>query len=341
MSKPINPITIGGFTIGALLLLVTGIFIFGGGQLLNTDKVRFVIFFDSSLNGLEIGAPVKMQGVKIGEVTEIALQLDQKSGKIYKPVVVSIDRNTLTGPAGSTFPKAISRSERLSNRDKLVAAGFRARLETQSLLTGLLYVDFDVHPDKPPLFVNLEYKGLLEIPGIPTTSDELRNTAEEVAKKLRALPLDEIVQDFAESLKEIKNLLASDDVKKSRAALAKTLEEMEKMVSTINRNLEPMLKDTNTTIRDTDLLVRDSRAMVRDFHKDIKPILASAGKTLSAATTALNGAQDSMVRVGDAVGTESALNETLESLKETSRSIRDLTDYLERHPESLISGKDN
>lgn len=127
MSKPINPITIGGFTIGALLLLVAGIFIFGGGQLLNTDKVRFVIFFDSSLNGLEIGAPVKMQGVKIGEVMEIALELDPKSTKIFKPVVVAIDRNTLTSTAGSAFPKAMSRAERLANRDKLVAAGFRAR----------------------------------------------------------------------------------------------------------------------------------------------------------------------------------------------------------------------
>ncbi|MGR8953181.1 MAG: MlaD family protein, partial [Gammaproteobacteria bacterium] len=70
MSKPINPVTIGSFTVGALLLLVIGILIFGGGQLLNTDKSRYVIFFDTSLNGLDIGAPVKMQGVKIGEVTE-------------------------------------------------------------------------------------------------------------------------------------------------------------------------------------------------------------------------------------------------------------------------------
>jgi paraquat-inducible protein B len=341
MSKPINPIAIGSFTIGALLLLVTGIFIFGGGQFLKADKVLFVIFFDSSLNGLEIGAPVKMQGVKIGEVTDIALELDPKSQKIYKPVVVSIDRNKLTSTGGSPFPKAMSSAERLDNRNRLVAAGFRARLEIQSLLTGLLYVDFDVHRDNPPVFVNMEYKGLLEIPGVPTTTDEIRNTAEAVAKKLRALPLDEIVQDFAGSLKEIKTLLASDDVRKSRVALTKTLEGMEKTVNTLNHNLEPLLKDTDQTIRSTNLLVQDSRMMVQDVHKDIKPILASAEKTLTTATAALNKAQDSMTKVGDAIGPESALNETLESLKDASRSIKDLTDYLERHPESLISGKDN
>ena len=79
MSKPISPVAIGGFTVGALALLLVAVFIFGGGQFLHADKVRFVIFFDSSLNGLEIGAPVKMQGVKVGEVTEITLQIDPKA----------------------------------------------------------------------------------------------------------------------------------------------------------------------------------------------------------------------------------------------------------------------
>jgi paraquat-inducible protein B len=341
MSKPINPITIGSFTVGALLLMVAGILLFGGGALLGTDKVRFVVFFDSSLNGLEIGAPVKMQGVRIGEVKEIALQLDPQHGKLYKPVVIDIDRSTLTGPGGEPFPKAITRADRLANRDKLVAAGFRARLEMQSLLTGLLYVDLDRHPDKPPIFVSLDYKDLLEIPGIPKTTDELRNTAEEFAKKLRALPLDQIVQDLADSLKDIKKLLASDDTKKSTEALAKTLEGTNKAVSTLNRDLEPLLKDTNRMIQDTNLLMQDSRAMVRDMHQELKPILASTGKALTAATAALNRTEQSMTTVSDAVGPESALTETLESLKEASRSLKELTDYLERHPESLISGKEN
>ena len=341
MSKPVNPLVIGSFTLGALLLLIIGIFIFGGRQLLNTDPIRFVIFFDSSLNGLEVGAPVKMQGVKIGEVTEIALQLDTHSTKIYKPVVVAIDRNALSSSNGDTFSKALSYKDISAKRDKLVAAGFRARLEMQSLLTGLLYVDFDVHPDKPPLFAKLEYQGLLEIPGIPTTSDEIRNTAEQVAKKLRALPLDEIVGDFASTLKEIKNLLASDDVKNSRVALAKTLLETEKIMGTLNHDLQPLLSNTNKTLQDTRLLVQDSRTMVQALHQDLDPVLASTHQTLLAATAALNRADKTMASVNESLGPESALTETLDALKNASRSLNDLTDYLERHPESLISGKAN
>jgi paraquat-inducible protein B len=330
MSKPISPVAIGGFTVGALALLLVAAFIFGGGQFLRADKVRFVIFFDSSLNGLDIGAPVKMQGVKIGEVTKIVLQIDPKTNKIYKPVVIEIDRKTLTTSEGETFPRAMTRKEREANRDGLVAAGFRARLEMQSLLTGLLYIDFDVHRDKPPVFTGLEYQGLLELPAIPTTVDEIRNTAEQVVKRINELPLEDIVQNLSASLREINNFLASEDVKKSKVALAKTLEEMEKTVKTLNHNLEPLLVHTNNTMVSTNALI-----------KDFKPIVANTEKTLTAATAALDRSRDSMAKLDGAVGPESDLTETLEALKDTARSIRNLTDYLERHPEAVLTGKDN
>jgi paraquat-inducible protein B len=330
MSKPISPVAIGGFTVGALALLLVAAFIFGGGQFLRADKVRFVIFFDSSLNGLDIGAPVKMQGVKIGEVTKIVLQIDPKTNKIYKPVVIEIDRKTLTTSEGETFPRAMTRKEREANRDGLVAAGFRARLEMQSLLTGLLYIDFDVHRDKPPVFTGLEYQGLLELPAIPTTVDEIRNTAEQVVKRINELPLEDIVQNLSASLREINNFLASEDVKKSKVALAKTFEEMEKTVKTLNHNLEPLLVHTNNTMVSTNALI-----------KDFKPIVANTEKTLTAATAALDRSRDSMAKLDGAVGPESELTETLEALKDTARSIRNLTDYLERHPEAVLTGKDD
>lgn len=328
MSKPINPVAIGGFTVGALALLLIAVFVFGGGRFLRADKVRFVIFFESSLNGLEIGAPVKMQGVKVGEVTDIVLQFDPKTDKIYKPVVIEIDRDTLTGPEGASFPRALTRKDREENRDRLVAAGFRARLEMQSLLTGLLFIDFDVHPDKPPVFTGLEYRELLEVPAIPTTADELRNTAEEVARKINELPLEDIVQDLSASLREIKTFLSSEEMKKSTVALAHTLEETETMVKTINRDLGPLLVNTNNAMANTGALI-----------KDLQPIIANTDKTLMAATAALDRTQDSMTKLGGAVGPESALQETLEALRETARSVRNLTDYLERHPEAVLSGK--
>lgn len=338
MSKPVNPVTIGAFTLGALALLVIGLLLFGGGQLFNSNKTNFVIFFDSSLNGLDVGAPVKMQGVKIGAVTEIVLQIDPKTGKVYKPVVIEIDRDSFVGGNGHS---QITRKQQKLNRDKLVTAGFRARLETQSLLTGLLYVDFDVHKDEPAVYVGLEYKDLLELPAIPTTADQLRNAAEEVTKKISALPLEDIVKDFAASMKEIRDILASDDTKNSRAALAKTLAETEKTMAMLNRNLEPLLRDSTQTVNSANSLVIDSRKMVQDLHKEIGPVLLSVNKSLTAATVALERANVTLTDVSDAVGPESTMSDTLQSLNDAARSIKELGDYLERHPESLVSGKEH
>ncbi|MGH8509260.1 MAG: MlaD family protein, partial [Gammaproteobacteria bacterium] len=212
----------------------------------------------------------------------------------------------------------------------LVAAGFRSRLELQSLLTGLLYIDFDVHRDKPPVYTGLELQGSLELPAIPSTADEVRNTAEKLTKKLNEMPLDDIAQDLSVSLREIKNFLTSQNAMKSSAALAHTLEEMEKAVRTLNHHLEPLLANTNMTMVSTNTLI-----------KDFKPIMADADKTLIAATAALDRARDSIAKLGGAVGPESAMSETLEALKEAARSVRNLTDYLERHPEAVLTGKDD
>lgn len=340
MSKPVNPAVIGGFTVGALTLFVLALLIFGAGREFHADKVRYVVFFESSLNGLEVGAPVKLQGVKIGQVTEIALQIDNKRGILYKPVVLEIDRTTLSGTSGQALPKALEAEEVKANRDMLVANGMRARLETQSLLTGLLYVDLNFYPNKPPMYIGLQYKGLLELPGVPATTDEIRSTAEEMAEKLRSLPLDEIVQDLAVSLREIKIILGSDDVKRSRVALADTLEELQTASKTLNKHLEPMLKDSNAAIDTTRTLVRESQVMMQKLQREIPAVLASTDKTLEAARSTLNTAEDSLQKMGDAVGPESALNDTLQAVKHAARAIRDLGDYLERHPEAVLSGKE-
>lgn len=332
MSKPVSPLAIGSFTIGAVLLLIIGIAVFGGGQLFNSDKIRYVIFFDSSLNGLDVGAPVKMQGVKIGEVTEISLLIDPNSAQIYKPVVIDINRNSLAKTDNNAI-KGGSYAEQVRERDKLVAGGFRARLEMQSLLTGLLYVDFDIYPGKPPIYANLDYKGLPELPGIPTTTDEIRNVAEEIMQKLRDFPVEQMVQDFSNSLKEIQGFLASEDLKESRVVLKNTLVSMEKTMYTLNRNLDRLLKNTDTAMVNTNELVVD-------LHKELKPLLVSVNQAVAMVDQTLNTTRQSMVHLGDAVGPESTFSDTLQSLNEATRSVKNLVDYLERHPESLLSGKE-
>ncbi len=162
MSKPANTFVIGAFMVGALILLTAAVMIFGGGDFFKHKK-RYVIFFESGLNGLNVGTPVKLQGVQIGEVVDISLEMDARTGRIFKPVVIEIEPELLRELSAKT---SHTHSEIKRNHDsqRLIDLGLEARLELQSLLTGLLYVDLNFYPDNPVYLTDLDYKKLPELP---------------------------------------------------------------------------------------------------------------------------------------------------------------------------------
>lgn len=331
MSKQANPFAIGAFLVGALILLTAGVMIFGGSDFFK-DKKRFVIFFDSALNGLNIGAPVKLQGVQIGNVKEISLMMDTATGRIFKPVVIEIDPALLRDISDQQPHMTHSEKQRKQDAQRLIDAGLKARLETQSLLTGLLYVDLNFYPDKPMNLVNLDYKKLPELPSVPTTVDEIRNTADEIINKARQLPLEQMVKDLSETLQETRDLLKSDDTKKSMAALAASLQETQKLMATLNNQVGPLLNNANGALTTT-------RSTLQDFNQQMLPVLKEVEHSLSAATLVLQDSRQTLNAVETLATPDSPLGQALLEMRNASRSLKDLTESLERQPQSLIYGK--
>src|SRR5512140_3681865 len=118
MSRKANKTMIGVFVIGALVLLVIGIVIFGSGKLFKHTN-KFVLYFDGSVKGLAIGAPVMFRGVSIGTVKDISLIYDSKAGTIMLPVIVEIEQGRIKG--------APSFGE-LSGDKKMIELGLRGKL---------------------------------------------------------------------------------------------------------------------------------------------------------------------------------------------------------------------
>jgi paraquat-inducible protein B len=333
MSKPVNPYTIGAFLVGSLVLLIAAVLIFGGGQFLK-KKTEFVIYFDGALNGLNVGAPVKLQGVQIGAVKEISLELDPKAIQITKPVVIEIDPEVVMDPGGGhPWQAALTLKQRRQNTKRMIDAGLKAQLQTQSLLTGLLYVEFNFFPDEPVKLTGLNYKDLPEMPSVPTTADQLKNTADELLTKFRQLPIEDIVKDLAVTLKAVRDIATSDELKKNRVALTKTLAETEKLIANLNRNLVPMLNNMNSTVTGT-------RIMVQQFTRDMRPVLISTEKTLNTATSVLLESNRTLGSVDALAAPDAPLWQSLEALRDAAQSTKNLTDYLERHPDSIIYGKE-
>ena len=241
-----------------------------------------------------------MKGIKVGEVTDITVKLDPKTLNFEVPVAIVIQPDRILTPDILEALEHINAEDSYAVGRMLVEDhGMRAQLQTGSLLTGLLFVDLEFHPNLPrdTLLMTGKYP---EIPTVPSTLDEFRRTATNVLEELRQLPLDKIAHELLETLQGAKRLTNSPDLMQAVQTLNATLEDVQKMAYDVNQTIDSLANSTEET-------------------------LAAARAALAVAEpnspTAVNLAQ------------------TLEELAAAARSIRSLADYLERHPESLVHGK--
>src|SRR5215467_13893350 len=127
MSKKANPTLIGVFLFAGLVLAVAGLLLFTSSRLF-TNTRRFIVYFDTTLNGLNEGAPVKYRGVTIGSVTRVMIRFNQASNDLAMPVIFEIQEDLVSKRlVGATLFK------RLSILSEEVRQGMRARLEMESL----------------------------------------------------------------------------------------------------------------------------------------------------------------------------------------------------------------
>ncbi|MBF0489535.1 MAG: MCE family protein [Candidatus Omnitrophica bacterium] len=206
MSKKVNKTLMGVFVIGALALLLVAIVVFGSGELFKQTN-KFVLYFDGSVKGLAIGAPVMFRGVSIGTVRNISLIYDAKAGTIMLPVIVEIEQGRIKG--------APSFGE-VGGDQKMIALGLRAKLEVQSFLTGQLMISFDFYPDQPAklrAIIN-QYP---ELPTLPTSTD--------IFELMNEIPIKEISKNLEATSQGINRLVNSPDLQRSLYEMQNTFQE--------------------------------------------------------------------------------------------------------------------
>jgi paraquat-inducible protein B len=314
MAKQANKTLIGAFVVGAVILAVTGILIFSSGKFF-TEKNKYVLYFDGSVRGLDIGAPVTFKGVRIGSVTDIKLYVANEQFDLKIPIFIEIEPDRITD--SPTFKKE-RRGQTLKEYRKemketgkimklLIDRGLRAQLNAQSMVTGKLLIQLDFYPDTPLKLVGLE-SNFQEIPTIPSSLDQIVKTIQE----LQELPIKEIVDK-----------------------LKLTLDGIERLVNT------PELKDTIVTLNDT---LKEIKNLAHNVDGELGSLTAGIKETLDTSATALNKAgetletlQGTVSDTAPVVGYE--LSEALKELTTAARSLKTLTDYLQQHPESLLRGK--
>jgi paraquat-inducible protein B len=352
MGKKANPAVIGAFVVGAMALVIAGLVVFGGGRFLR-DTAAFVLYFDESVKGLNLGAPVTFNGVRVGRVTDILVVVDRMQNRIQTPVFIELEARRFTDAAGGKFKFRMDDS----GGKLMIQQGLRAQLELQSFVTGQLVVAMDFHPGTPVRMTGLT-PDMEELPTIPSSTEKLTRTLENI-------PIEEISQAILRTVNDIDGFVSSPELKETVPLLNAALKQVQQLARNVDREVGPLaarldatlesaqgaVGDVRTLVRRLDsqtvpLLndtLRDADSLARHIDGQVGPVAEGLVKTLETAQALLERSRHAVASVDEAVADGSPLrHELTRSLRELSaaaRSIRHLSEYLERHPDAVVFGK--
>jgi paraquat-inducible protein B len=331
MNKKISPAVIGAFVLGAVALIIIAILVFGSGRLFRQTR-DFVLYFDNSVNGLRIGAPVKFKGVEIGSVKDIRLQLEKGAEVLKIPVIIQIDLEKLT----SRGARDVVAVDREALRKEIVDRGLRGQLELESLVTGLLFVALDFFPGTPINLVQRtdgDYK-YPEVPTLPTTLEQAKGAVDRILNKLDEIDFKELGANLQAILKGVNRNVNSPEIESVLRSLARVMPKVDEAVVNI-RNL------AGTTEAKVKILADD----LQHTSGDARLALKQAGDALKQTQETMKRAEAAVTNVETLSDLDSPVNyELVKGLRDVSaaaRSLRALTDYLERNPRAPIFGKPN
>jgi paraquat-inducible protein B len=372
MSKQANKTVIGMFVVGAIALAIAAVLILGSGKFFK-QTLSAVCYFEGSVGGLNIGAPVVFKGVKIGSVTDVVLRFESTKLIFVIPVYIEIEPDKIT--VMGARPKQLGQ-----NLKTFIDRGLRATLEMQSFVTGQMQVGLDFHPEKPAKFA--EHGSDTKTPEIPTIPTPMQ----ELAKKIQNLPIDQIFEKLASALDGIDKVVKSPEISEAIRSVNLALGDVRKLVKNVDGQVEPLVSNLKDTIKDVRSLVQnadakvaglasnldgavmdvrglvknantkvdglasnldgavtDARGLVKNVDGRIGPLTTGIEGTLKSIDATLIVARKAIEKIDDTVREDSPviyeLNKTLEDVSALARSIRTLTDYLERRPETVIRGK--
>jgi paraquat-inducible protein B len=338
MSKQANKTVIGLFVVGAIALAVIAIVVLGSGKLFKKTSAA-VCYFEGSVGGLNVGAPVVFRGVKIGTVTEVAFRFDLKKVSVTIPVFIELEQRR----------KGVTKKETIETYKQLIDRGLKAQLEMQSIVTGQLQIALDFYPDKPAKYVKAD-PDYFEIPTIQSPLQEL-------TKKIEKIPIDEIFQKVLSAVEGIEKVVnspeipdtvhsinqAAKEIKPLASNLEETVKDVRKLVQNVDSRIGPLASSIEGTVNDYGKLARDADSKIDTLSLGLGDTIKEIQKAVSSIEKTLVEAQLTLAQARQTLAEDSTLSyeiaETLEELQKGARSIRLLADGLKRQPESVIWGK--
>lgn len=327
MRRTANKTLIGAFVVGGIILFLIAFILLGAGSFSGV-RPSAIAYFEDSVSGLDIGAPVKFRGVTIGKVSQVLLRTANQGAADYSvPVVMEFTSNLLT--ARGLDQALLDKRGLRGSIDK----GLRAKLQQQSVITGVLYVELDYFPDSAYRLHDLKGDSS-EIPTLPSNLGALTKAVSQTLDQLSRV-------DFVSITKKVDSILGRLDKGASQIEFEKINGNLVLASANIARITgDPVVTkavaDFSAAMRGVDELVKRLNGKVDPVADDVKGMAVAGRKALEH----LNEASENLrglTKPGSPARRD--LDQALQDVSEAAQAIRNLADFIERNPEAIIQGR--
>jgi paraquat-inducible protein B len=297
--------------------------LFFGSGLFHEKRFQAVSFFNGSVAGLRVGAPVTFRGVPVGEVKSLGVRLMPDGQPI-------IQVNMELVP-GMVAVYGADRAEQDANVPALVKRGLTAKLVTQSFVTGLLNVELALRPG-----ASASSLGDTTAPEIPTVPGDL----EALTRQLQTVDVAAAVDSLQHTLASLSTILTSPDVKQAvsdlpqiTAALKQTLATVDREVTALSRTGRDVLRGTETAVQKT---LESVDTLAAHLDTETSSTLATLRVTLENANATLDGTRTLVDPQGETV---LQVQRAIDDLAATAARMRNFAERVDRNPSVLVRGR--
>ena len=329
MKIKVSPAVVGAFVIGAFALGVVGILTFGGINFF-TKPQRFVVYFDESVHGLDLGSPVKLRGVRVGRVVNLNIRYDRGSSRSVVAVTCEFSKDVMRDRDGTVIDVA----DRAALQT-LVDSGLRGRLNILGLATGLLYIELDFfEPAEYPMDPKLTDPQFAVVPAVPSAIAEFQQSASEILTNLKRVNFGELSRNLTGLMADVRSRLDGLDLPGVAEQWKRTGAEIEALAGG---------PEVTGILENLDSAVTELRATVSRLDAEVKPAGVAVTDTLADAREAIQAIENTAAVARRFISSHAGLGgevaDSFEHLNEAADAVKRLADFLERNPNALLVGR--
>lgn len=323
MSLRANPTAIGLFLAGAIILSIIGIAMLASTAWFS-KQTTFVSYFSESVNGLERGAAVKFQGVPVGNVTHLLIQIDLDDKTFQVPVRYNIDLARLTSLGGDFVnlddPKVLRQQ---------IADGLRAQLQMESMVTGQLFIELSYRTDaRPP---ELERRPTA-YPEIPTTPSLMAALGTEAGS---------LVADMLRVLYQVNEMLTDIDMSGINASVVASAQAVERLVD--SRELRAAIGGFPATTEQASRTLAEFQLLAESMSRTIDPLQQQIAGTNEELLLTLQAMRETVTAMRGMLTSDSGVGYEMEhafsSMRDAADALRMLAISLDHNPDMLLRGR--